>query len=338
MVEYKDISTNETKTALPINEAVYNGQITIKLDPNTLSEFYSASGYPTLKKEDENGNMTGVKRNGAYYSGYYQDGYDYTFTEKGYYEVTFSAISKLYGAGAIREQTYAFTILNEAEYKYSYVYNSYSNYYVEKILKNGVDVTEILTQTLNTKKISILEGNTKKTYLSGLALSYLDEKTGSGTYIITINSNDDLLKNSSSPSTFTFMTKIKVGVAPLKISISEGSKTTSPISVAFNSSNIYKEMGECTLRIVRYENGRFYQYYSKYIDNTSTGESGTEIKISGTYYVQLLSPSGNLLYSYKVTKNEPLNAAAIIAIVISVIVFIAIVFIVIKLRKRISVK
>lgn len=338
MVEYRDVTSNETKTALPINEAVYNGEIKIKLDPSTLAEFYSASGYPTLNKEDSDGNLVGVKRNGVYYTGYYQDGYDYIFAETGYYEITFSAISKLYGAGSIREQTYAFTILNGDEYKYSYIYNSFSNYYVEKIIKNGVDVTEILTKTLNTKKISVLKGNTRKTYLSGLALSYLDEKTGSGTYIITINSNDELLKNSSCPDSFTFITKIKVGVAPLKVSISEGGETTSPISVAFNRTNIYKEMGECTLRVVRYENGRFYYYYNTEINSTTTGETSTRITDAGTYFVQILSPSGNLLYSYKVIKNEPLNAAAIIAIVISVIVFIAVVIIVVKLRKRISVK
>ena len=337
-VEYTDVLSTETKTSLPINEAVYNGQVKIKIDQTTLAEFYSDSGRPSLKKEDSDGNMSAVKRNGVAYTDYYQDGYDYIFTESGYYEITFSAISKLYGAGNIREQTYAFTILNGDEYKYSYVYNSYSNYYVKEILKNGVDVTEILTKTLNTKKISVMEGNTKKTYLSGIALSYLEEKTGAGTYVITINSNDDLLKNSTSPDSFTFMTKIKVGVAPLKISLTEGGETTSPISVAFNRSNIYKEMGECTLRIVRYENGRFYSYYSTKIDSNSTGEASTEITYSGTYYIQLLSPSENLLYSYKVIKNEPLNAAAIIAIVISAIAFIAIVLIIIKLRKRISVK
>ena len=48
--------------------------------------------------------------------------------------------------------------------------------------------------------------------------------------------------------------------------------------------------------------------------------------------------SGNVLYSYKVTRTEPLNVWTIIAIVLSVIVAGVIIFITIKLRKRLKVK
>ena len=98
-------------------------------------------------------------------------------------------------------------------------------------------------------------------------------------------------------------------------------------------------MGECKLVIVKYEGEEYKStLYQLAINSETTGEASTEISLTGTYYIQILSPSNNLLYSYKVTKNEPLNAAAIIAIVISAVVLVAVIFIIIKLRKRISVK
>ena len=59
---------------------------------------------------------------------------------------------------------------------------------------------------------------------------------------------------------------------------------------------------------------------------------------SGTYYIQVYTASGQLIYSYKVIKNEPLNAFAIIAIILGVIALGTIIFITVKLRKRQRVK
>ena len=137
---------------------------------------------------------------------------------------------------------------------------------------------------------------------------------------------------------FTYQVIIQTGTAPLIISLAEGQSTTKNITVRFNQANIYREMGECRFVIVKYENNNFSTTYSLNINAQSTGEQTATINIQGTYYIQILSPSGNLLFSYKVIKNEPLNTAAIIAIVISVLVVIAVIIIVIKLRKRISVK
>ena len=62
------------------------------------------------------------------------------------------------------------------------------------------------------------------------------------------------------------------------------------------------------------------------------------ISNSGTYYIQLFTESGTLLYSYRVVKTDPLNAWAIIAIVLGVLAAVAIVLITLKLRKRMKVK
>ena len=71
---------------------------------------------------------------------------------------------------------------------------------------------------------------------------------------------------------------------------------------------------------------------------TELGTVTSTISTSGTYYITVRSMSGNLLYSYKVIKTEPLNAWAIAAIVIGAVVAIVVVIIIIKTRKRIKVK
>lgn len=323
-ITYTNPVTNEEETSLPIKQATYNGKVSVNIDKSTRSEFYSLDGYPVIS----------VTKDGKEYTEYFQDDTTYLFEEPGYYEITFTATSNLPDVGKIRQEKYQFTILNPNEYRYSYVYNRYSNYYVEKVIKDGVDITEDLLKTLDVSTITV----NQKTYITELPLSYLDEKTGVGTYLITINSNDKLFKDSSVITSWTYKVNIQNGTAPIKISIPEGSDTTSNITATFNQANIYNEMGESTIRILKEIDNKQYIFYSLDINSASTGETTATIDSAGTYYIQILSPSGNLLYSYKVVKNDPLNAAAIIAIVISVIVAIVVIIIIIKLRKRIAVK
>ena len=142
-VTYKDAETGEEKTTLPIKEAVYNGEVTLKIDKNTRSEFYSLSGYPIIS----------VKRNGVEYTREFHDDTNYIFNESGYYEVSFTATSNDSTIGKIRQETYQFTIQNPNEHRYNYIYNKYSNYYVEKVVKDGEDITEDLLSTLSLQTI-----------------------------------------------------------------------------------------------------------------------------------------------------------------------------------------
>ena len=335
-VTYINPQTQEEETSIPIKQAVYNGTVKLNIDKNTRSDFYIQNGYPKIN----------VKRNGVEYTGYNTNNSStqYTFTETGYYEVFFEAISNE-NFETIRQEVYGFTILDPNENKYSYIFNSYSNYYVEKIVKNGIDITSNLIKSLDVNTISIKKNGETKQYLQELPLSYLDEKTGAGTYIITINSNDKFYQNSGYATTWTYQVRIQVGTAPIKISLKEGESTTGSINFTLNQSNLFAEMGNCIVRVVSYsENNQPVVYtngtepYLFKIDENSTGEISKDIDKTGTYYVQVLSHGDNLLYSYKVVRAEPMNAATIIAIVVSAVVLIVIIFIVIKLRKRISVK
>ena len=93
--------------------------------------------------------------------------------------------------------------------------------------------------------------------------------------------------------------------------------------------NFYESIGDSYLIIGK----------NRYNINADTIASYQEIQSFalndvGTWYIQVYSDSGNLLYSYKVYKTAPLNAFSIIAIIIGVIVLLIIIIITIKLRKR----
>ncbi len=339
-VTYTNPITNETETSLPIKQAVYNSSVTLNINREQLQTFYSVEGYPTIS----------VQRNGVAYEKEFDSSTSFTFDESGYYEVKFTATSNQ-DVGALREETYQFTILNANENRVSYVYNKYSNYYIQSVEKDGVDITDELIRTMDLETVSVrttqsvVDEQTNETklvsvvkdYITQLPISYLDEKTGNGEYTFTINTNNKYYNNFN--SVWTFKVKIDSGTAPLKISLAEGESTTGKISVSYNKANLYLEMGECTLRIAHLlDNGNIGISASDHIDATSEGENTLAINSTGTYFVQIIAPSGTLLFSYKVIRNEPMNAASIIAIVASVVVLVVIIFIIIKLRKRISVK
>ncbi len=334
-VTYTNPETQQTETSTPIQQAVYNGAVTLNIDAATRSEFYSLDGYPVIS----------VKRNGVAYTDFTTKNTSYTFEENGYYQVTFTATSNIQNVGKIRQETYEFTILDANEYRYSYIFNSYSNYYVEKVVRDGIDITANLANSLDVETIAIKTKNGIVNYLKELPLSYLDEKTGAGTYMITVNSNDKFYQSSDFITTWTYQVKIKVGTAPIKISLAEGEETTNTITFTFNAENIYEEMGNCFVRVVKYvnnemlivtENGVPYNF--KITAESVSDQEPKEIKTAGTYYIQIVSTGGNLLYSYKVVKNDPMNGATITIIVISVVAFIIILVLIIKLRKKISVK
>lgn len=333
-----DPATGEEVKGLPIKQAVYNNSVTLSIDKASRSEFYSTGGYPTITVTKNGTELTSseISEKGIMKD---EDGsINYTFTESGYYEIFFTATSDDASIGKIRKEVYQFTVLSPDEYKYSYILNKYSNYYIERIEKDGKDITETLLKTLDVSTLRV--GN--QVYLAELPLSYLDEKTGAGRYMITVNSNDNSFKTSAIPTSFTFEVTIQVGVAPVRISVAEGKGTTKAVTVRFNQTNIFAEMGECTVRILKYDTkGNFREtYYSSKITSETEGELTATIEKAqdGIFYMQIVSPSGNLLYSYKIVKNEPMNPATIIIIVVAVVLALVIVFIIIKLRKRISVK
>ncbi len=325
-MNYTNPETSQEETSDPINKAVYNGTVTLKIDNATRTIFYASDGMPVLE----------AYRNGYEYTDFTSDNFSYEFKSPGNYRVRFIATSIIPEKGTIRSEWYEFTIINPNEYRYSYIFNEYNNYYIEKITKNGNDITETLLQTLDLPKLTI----NGKQYLSKLVLSYLDEKTGAGEYMITINSNDRFYQNSVAKSSWTYKVTIKTGEAPIRISVGQGAETTDNINITFNMKNMYLEIGECVVRVVTFENNSYGAVvYSRAITSQSEGEGKFDLSNVGTYFIQVVvGPENDPVFSYKVIKKAPMNAATIIIIVGAVLLLLVVIFIIFKLRKRISVK
>ncbi len=320
---YTNPLTQQLETTEPIDRATYNSQVTLTLD-TAVSNVYSPAGVSLT-----------ATLNGEAYEISPVDG-NYVFTDPGYYTVTFQATSSRDGA-LIKYKTYSFTIASPNEYRYSYIMSKYSNYYIERVIKDNVDVTDTFVSTLDLATIVV----DQEIYLTELNISNYDERTGPGVYYITVNSNEKLYSSENTRTSWTFKVIIQVGTENLiASSIPAGSGSTDPITITFNPSNIYDEYGESTLQIVYYNNnGELTTQYSFDVNETTTN-SGVQtytLDRTNTYLVQIVSSRG-LMYSFKVVKEEPFNASTIIAIVVSVVVLVVVIILIIKLRKRIKVK
>ena len=314
IVTYTDTVSGEQIISERVDNAVYNGEVTLSL--YSLNSYYQGGGYPSIS----------VTRNGFNYTGFTSSNYTYRFSSPGHYSVTFTATSAT--GEAIRKITYNFTIINENESRNSFSYSQYKGYYIESVLKDGQDITQDLIEIGNFSTVRI-DGIT---YLADISLNYLDRKTGPGHYQITINTNDPAYAGSSSES-FTFELWINTQVPPISISLAEGESTTGTITITFNVQNFYNAMGDCYIRI-----GSAYYYFTA--DRIANyGETYTiTIEDTGTYFIQVYNMSNNLLYSYKVIRSEPLNTFAIIAIIFGCVAAVAIIVITVLIRRKQRVK
>ena len=311
-----DTDGNDVVTA-PIQRAIYNSEVKLKL--TNLATYYLPTGYPVISATRNGKEIKVSPINNTY-----------TFSEPGFYTVKFSATST--PGVELREEEYSFTIINKNESRYAFEYSQYKEYYIQEVWKNGVDVTKEILKISGFKTISVKGADGKyKEYLSALTLNHLDEKTGSGRYSITININNEGYSNVLGGNKFTFDLWINMAKPPINVSIAEGESTTSPITITFNVQNLYNAVGDCYIQV-----GSMRKDITE--ENATAGNDIITISAKGTHFIQVYTQSGRLLYSYKVTKTDPLNTFAILAIVLGVIAAVAIIIITVKLRKRQKVK
>ena len=335
-VEYTNPLTTLVEETEMINKAVYNSQVKLKLN-RRLIPFYKDS-------EFGKGDIITVTRNGSPYTGYTfsNEDYSFSFDSTGFYTVYMTAYSKDTGE-KIRTEEYSFTIINAKESRYAYEFSGYKDYYIQSIVKDGVDITNALLRSLKTNSnyttLSIqteVDGKvvvTNQNFLKSILISYFDEKTGSGRYQITICANDELyVSENHGMSTFTYEFYINSKVVPIKVSIADGGTTNGTVNVEFSAKNVYDMVGECYIIV---GNERFF-ITEETLDNMTLVLGDNED--IGTHYIQVYTMSGNLLFSHRVNLTEPMNTWTIIAIVVGVIAVALVVFIIIKLRKRMGVK
>lgn len=299
-----------------IQHAVYNSDVEISV-PNYTLPYYDSTGKPVIK----------VERNGASYSGYKSSSSQrtYTFTESGLYQITFSA--KRDGK-EVKETPYYFSIIRSNELTWAFSITEFSTYYIEKIKHNNTDVTRHLTSLGLGEITKIKENNVEVEYLKNIIFSLYDEQTGSGTWEITINTNNDLNQK------FTYTFKIGGANIPISISQKQGESTTDTIKVMFNARNIYDSVGEVIVMIGR----TTYELNQEYFGPGKPENIEFNITALGDTYIQILTPSGRLLYTYKVTRDEPLNTVAIIVIVVSSLVVAGLTVMFILLRKKMQIR
>lgn len=315
-------------TTDPIQKGVFNRKVALTL-LNT-NEYYTAQTTGAGNK------MITATRNGLPFTDFEFDAETQTFTfnKPGYYNVFFSATS-ITGV-EIREEVYSFTIVNPEESRYSFEYAPYDGYYIKSIIKDNVgDITRnadgSLKQEFKDAYQTVIIGN--KEYLKNITTSFLDTLTGIGRYTITINTTKPLNRTNYTVETeFSFNYWINTKAVPISVSITEGEATSNNISVSFNAERVFESVGECTIII----GSNKYDITADTI--SSLGVVTDTLSTTGTYFITVRSTSGNLLYSYKVIKNEPLNTWAILAICIGGVALIIVVVIIVKLRKRIKVK
>lgn len=301
----------------PINNAVYNENVIIKI-PSYTTRYYDQTAQPRLH----------ALKNGEEYSPE-KDIYEKTFifADPGLYKIWFSAgVTDSGKTMEINEQPIYFLIINKNESRYAFDYSEYGNYYVKQILKNDVDITEKLT---NENMGTVIYKN-NKAYLKNFNFSVVDALTGKGKYTVTIATGNEFNQE------FTFSFWLNNKTPSIQVSIGENEETTDTIKVLFNTANLIEDVGDCVLKITGQKDLKLNS--AALADNKIKSTYEIELTTKGTYFIQLYSESGKLLYSYRVVKNEPLNAVSIIVIVVACIVVVGLTLTFVLLRKKMKIR
>ncbi len=323
---YLDPATGIEVVSDPTQKGIFNNEVVLTV--LNMTEYYTASSTGSGE------NIIRAYRNGVAYNGYEYDAqsHSFRFSSPGYYTVSFVATSQT--GQQVRQQVYNFTIINPNESRYSFEFAPYQDYYITSIVKDNLgDISGQIIKNMNDYNLNlqtVLVNGT--TYLRELITSYFG--IGSGRYTVTISTNKPFDRaDYSTPTQLTFSYWINSATVPIDINIAEGESTSSPINVTFNAERIYDAVGECTITI-----GNNTYYITSQNASGFGVVSAPPIEQAGTHFITVRSMSGNLLFSYKVIKTDPLNGWAIAAIVIGCVVAIVAVILIIKLRKKIRVK
>ncbi|MDD4815623.1 MAG: hypothetical protein PHQ62_00585 [Clostridia bacterium] len=300
---------------VPIENGIYNNSIVITL-PQNLNTLYEKGSQPKITVLKNNLPIT-ITANANK---------EYIISGSGYYEVYFDA--KINNMNVKRQIT-KFTIINNNEFRWAFEYSQYSNYEIVSVLKNNVEMDYSNYFHFNTYTV----GTATVKYLKNILISLYDEITGEGNYQITIKTNSNIQNEM-----FTFGFKIKnLNTIPLTISTVEGSSTTNTISVSFNAYDVFNNLGECKI-LVGDQIITINQSYLDNITNTTDYYKTYNITKTGTYFIQIVTDSDKVLYSYKVMKAEPLNAFSVVIIVFSVLAVSALVVTFVLLRRNMKIK
>ena len=161
----------------------------------------------------------------------------------------------------------------------------------------------------------------------------------------------DVLKVTTGKLQFNLTYRVDDGVYPIReinlsftlnnetptipCTLEKGKTTTKGFTIYFNPAIIYEQVGECYV----YINNKIVAHINGSSENNELRiETSFDNDGEGDYYVQLVSSSGVVLDSYKLTIKEPLNFWAIVVIIVVVAVVATIVISVIVLRRKMRIR
>lgn len=291
--------------ATAIDNAIYNGAVTITIPVNT-TRFYSTTPIITVYRNNE---PYSVKINAKG---------EYIFDEIGTYRVYFSAKVES-GTRDLNEDVLTFTIINQNDSRWAFNYVNYNNYQIKSIKFNGQEMSaafiERMLEVENEINISAFD-------VDSLGNRWFEN----GVYTITLVAAD-----ATGSQTIEFSFWINNVTAPISVSLGEGESTTGTVTIEYNRGNLFEILGDCYIQID-----------SKIIDVIDSSNSTESVPYTlgsvGEHYIQVYTSSGKLVYSYHVQINEPLNTVSIILIVVSCVLVVAGLLTFLLLRKRMQVR
>lgn len=306
-----------TLNDMPVPEnAYYNGTVVAKIKnsnnykANSITFTALQNGKPAVYQRTTSGND-----------------FVYTFTQAGTYVVRATAKYAVSKTEEIEvSKNFVFTIINGSEARVALDFtNIYNAYQILSVVKNGQDITE--------KFIDLLSVPSTDDFYSSQLITYerlISSKIGAGKFILTYRINRDELLPSQDIA-FNFW--INNETPSIVSSISDGEATTKPIKIMYNAYIIHQQIGDCYIMINNV-------IYANINSDTATNNSLSEITLTtaNDYFVQVVTDSGRVISSFRVTKNDPLNTVSIILIVIGSVLLVGGVTVFIVLRKRMRVR
>lgn len=319
---------NEIKYSAPIQYAYYDKPVTIKIDKSNMVT--GGNNYA-----DNSIVLTAYLNNStAEYKGYKKpaNSYTYTFTQYGTYLIKMRA--KLPNSDVEITSQLVFTILNPNEARTAMDFTSIYGYDIKSVY----DVSKSVEKDVTDKFMALLAdkpnqegGDVYNKLITYERVSQLFGTTqGKMKFRVVYEANDDaLLPARQVEFSFTLNNETPT----ISCSVGAGKKTTKPVTIKFNASILYSQLGECYIVV----NGDMEN--SLKIDATSENEvTQLQIEDVGKYYIQIIGDSGNISASFNFTIKEPLNTMSIILIVVISAIVIGIVVTFIWLRTKMKVR
>lgn len=274
---------------------------------------------PSLDYYDTTPTVTIYRNNVEYAVTPNSDGH-YIFSTPGSYRIVMKTSSeKTLGTipEAQFEATHQFVIVSPNEALKSYNFTAISGYEI-------INVVRLDTDTNITDEI---RGDATKI----TTLSITPENLGVGKYQITVRT-EAVGYNPS--QTYTFSIWINDQDVVITPSRNWGSSSRSGFTITANTAIIYNRIGECQIVV----NGNTMLTINESNKDAVDPTTLNQLTEQGDYIVQLISASGTVLQSYRMTIQEPLNTAAIILIIVGILVVITLIIVFIIMRKKVRVR